>query len=96
MVYYSKKEYRLVRFEKSKTKNKKYNAILQKKGQVNEIRVGFGDKRYSNYGDKTGLNAYPRLIHGDSTRRRLYRLRHKKDVRDNFYSPGYFSMEILW
>jgi hypothetical protein len=91
-----KKDYILLRYEKSKTKNKKYDAIIQNKKNKEIKKIPFGDKRYNNYHDKTGLNLYPSLITGDKKRRRLYKLRHKKDVKEGYYSPGYFSFNILW
>jgi hypothetical protein len=48
------------------------------------------------YQDKTGLNMYPMQTHKDPERRRLYHLRHSKDVKEGMYSPGYFSMKYLW
>jgi hypothetical protein len=94
MVYYSKKLYRLLGYRRSKTKNKMYDAILQ--GKSKTYIVPFGDNRYENYQDLTGLNLYPELIHGDKKRRKLYRARHKKDLKANHYSPGYFSYNVLW
>ena len=54
MVYYSKKLYKLLEYRRSKTKNKMYDAILQ--GKSKTYIVPFGDKRYENYQDLTGLN----------------------------------------
>jgi len=96
MTYYNKKDYKLIGYEKSNTKNKMYNAILQNKETKKIIKIPFGDKRYENYRDLTGLNLYPQLIHNDKERRRLYRLRHKKDLKKDYYSPGWFSYYILW
>ena len=93
-MYYNKKDYKLVGFEKSRRKHKKYNAILEKDGK--QVRVPFGDKRYENFHDKTGLNAYPHLIHNDKKRRSLYKKRHKRFLKKGYYSPGYFSMRFLW
>jgi hypothetical protein len=96
MVYYAKSDYLVQNYRKSNTKHKMYDAILKHRTTGKKITVPFGDSRYNNYKDDTGLNLYPALITGDGERRRLYRIRHSNDVRDNFYSPGYFSMEILW
>ena len=93
-MFYSKNEYKLIKYEKSKTKNKKYDAILQKNNKT--YRVPFGDNRYENYHDKTGLSLYPKLLHGDKKRRILYRARHHKDIKEGYYSPGWFSFYILW
>ena len=96
MTYYSKKEYKLLGYRKSKTKHKKYDAILENKKSKKLKYVPFGDKRYSNFRDLTGLNLYPNLLHRDKKRRILYRARHKKDLKEGYYSPGYFSYFILW
>lgn len=96
MVYYDMKNHILYGYEKSNRKNKKYNALLLKHGSNKLIRVPFGDNRYENFHDLTGLNAYPHLIHGDKNRRSLYRKRHKRFVKTGFYSPGWFAYNILW
>ena len=96
MVCYDMKEYKLLGFEKSRVKDKMYAAILENKLTGRERIVNFGSKSYENYRDKTGLNLYPQLIHGDSKRRALYRARHKNNVHSGFYSPAYFSYYYLW
>ena len=93
-MYYSKKDYKLIGFEKSKTKNKMYDAILLKGNK--KYKVPFGDKRYQNFRDITGLNLYPHLIHDDNKRRKNYRTRHKHFLKKGYYSPGYFSYYYLW
>ena len=96
MVYYKKTDYKLVGYTKSKTKRKKYDAVLQRKTDKKIIRVPFGSIEYENYRDLTRLNLYPHLLHGDKKRRILYRARHKKDLKAGYYSPGFFSYFILW
>jgi hypothetical protein len=96
MVCYSIHEYKLQGFQKSSKQFKKYDAILKNKETGRIVKVGFGDNRYENYADKTGLNLYPNLLHGDKERRRLYRLRHEKDLRQGCYSAGYFAYHYLW
>ena len=93
-MYYKKTDYKILGYRKSKTKHTMYDAILQ--GKSKTYIVPFGDNRYENYQDLTGLNLYPELIHGDKKRRKLYRARHKKDLKANHYSPGYFSYNVLW
>lgn len=90
------KNHILYGYEKSNKKNKKYNALLIKHGTNKLIRVGFGDIRYENFHDLTGLNAYPHLLHGDENRRSLYRKRHKGYLRKGYYSPSFFSFHLLW
>ena len=96
MVYYFKKDYKLLGFKKSNYKNKMYNAVLQNNKNNKIINIQFGDKLYENYQDKTGLNLFPYLIHNDSKRRNNYRARSVGKVRNEFYSPSYFSYNYLW
>jgi hypothetical protein len=91
-MYYKKKDFKLLGYRKSSTKNKKYDAILQ--GKNKKVIVPFGDSRYSNYHDLTGLNLYKST--GDEEKRKLYKARHKKDLKTGYYSPGYFSFFVLW
>ena len=88
-------EYRFVKFEKSKTKNKKYDAILQNKNTGRLRKVSFGDKRYKQYKDQTGLGLYSNLNHLDKSRRERYRTRHQGEEQ-NKYSSGWFSFYYLW
>ena len=95
MTFYDMKKYKLIGFEKSKRKYKKYNAILISNEGIYET-VPFGDTRFENYRDKTGLNSYPHIIHNDKERRKRYRKRHIVYIKDGYYSPGYFSFKYLW
>lgn len=99
MPYYSRSEYRFVRFEKSKKEGKKYDAILVNSTD-REVRIPFGDKDYGQYRDTTNLKLYSHLDHFDVKRRTAYKTRHAKDVkRDSageMYSPGYFALSVLW
>jgi hypothetical protein len=96
MVYYNKSIYNLLGYRKSRRKNKMYDAVLQNKKNNKFIYVPFGDNRYENYQDNTGLNLYPKLIHNDKERRRLYRLRHNRHIKKGYFSPSFFSYFILW
>ena len=96
MVYYSKKDYKLVKFEKSHTKHKKYDAIIENKETKKDKKVPFGDKRYEQYQDTTGLGIYSNKDHKDKKRRLNYRKRHETYIKKDFYSPGYFSLKYLW
>jgi hypothetical protein len=88
------KQYSLVKFEVSRTKDKMYDAILSSRTKT--VRVPFGDTRYENYKDETGLNAYPQLVHGDEERRQAYRRRHHVYLKPGMFSPGFFSWYYLW
>lgn len=92
-MYYSKKEYDFIGFEKSKTIGKKYDAILKKDGK--EVRVPFGQRGFEQYSDKA-LGLYSKFDHNDKKRRELYRARHKVYLKDGYYSSGYFSWNFLW
>ena len=96
MSYFSMNEYKLNGFERSKTKNKKYDAILIDKSTKKIKRIPFGDSRYEQYRDSSGLGLYSSKDHNDKKRRQLYRQRHAKDLRNDYYSAGYFSMRYLW
>lgn len=95
-MYYKKTEYTLLGYEKSNRKDKMYNALLLRKKDGKIIRVPFGDPNMMNYKDGTGLNLYPHLIHGDNKRRRLFRARHKGYLKKGYWSPSWFSFNILW
>ena len=95
-MYYSKTEYKLKGFERSNTKNKKYDAILINKTTKKEKRIPFGDSRYQQYKDTTGLKLFSNKDHGDSIRRNSYRKRHSGEIQTDKYSAGYFSMNYLW
>lgn len=88
-------DYTFSRFEKSNSKNKKYDAILKNKKTGREKRVPFGDTRYEQFRDRTGLNLYSNLDHNDLNRRHLYLARHEKDM-DNKFSSSYFAARFLW
>ncbi len=95
-MYYKISEYKFIKFEKSNRKNKMYNAVIMRKSDGKMIRIPFGDDRYENYRDKTNLNLYPNLIHGDELRRKRYQKRHEVYLRDGYWSPGHFSYYYLW
>ena len=95
-MYYSMSDWKLLGFKKSQAKNKKYSAILENKTTKKVRTVNFGDIRYQNFHDKTGLNLYPDLLHGDKKRRKSYRSRARVNLRKGFYSPSFFSFYYLW
>lgn len=93
-MYYKKTDYKLVGYRKARNPKKKYEGILKRKKDKHIVYVPFGSSDYTNYGDKTGLNLYK--TNNDKQKRKLYRLRHVKDLKVGYYSPGYFSYYILW
>lgn len=75
-------------------KDEKTGKMVRKpKGQ---IYLPFGSSKHENYQDKTGLNLYPHLIHGDEKRRQAYRARAKGKIKPGFWSPSYMSYYYLW
>lgn len=87
-------EYVFVEFVKSKTKNKKYDAILKHKKTKKTKTIPFGDLRYEQYKDKA-LGLYSHKDHNDKKRREAYRTRHRGEENEK-YSSGYFAWKYLW
>lgn len=86
-------DYEFVKFEKGRYP-KKYNAVLKHKENGRMKRVPFGDARFAQYKDTTGLNVYSHLNHEDKARRRLYYDRHGMTA--PLYSSKWFSNRFLW
>ena len=94
-MYYPMSEWKFKKFILSASQYKKYTAIIENKdGKIKKIN--FGDNRYSQYKDTTGLGEYTYLNNNDPERRRLYHIRHDKDVRAGQYSAGFFALKFLW
>jgi hypothetical protein len=93
---YSKANYDLMRFERSRRANKKYDAVLRNIQTNREVRVPFGDNRYEQYKDNTGVGIYSHLDHNDLDRRRRYWERHRRDIDMDNYTAGNFSLKYLW
>lgn len=96
MPYYKKKDHIFYGIRKSKRKNKKYDGLIIKKGTNKIISIPFGQKKFKQYKDSTGLGLYSHLDHGDKDRRRRYRARHKVYIKPGYYSAGDMSMRFLW
>ena len=93
----------LKKFRKSKTRHKKYDAIIVDIKTRKEYIVPFGDNRYEHFRDTTGLGLYSKYDHNDKERRDRYRARHRaiklKDGTPAYkkkYSPAWFSYNFLW
>lgn len=95
-MYYPRSEYRFVKFQKSETPFKKYDAIIKRKSTGKLVRIPFGAVGYDQYKDKTGLGLFSSYDHGNATRRHSYRARHAGTLREDQYSPGFFSYFYLW
>lgn len=81
-------------FKRSDKPQKKYVAIFPSRDGNKPKRVYFGDSRYQQYKDATGLGAWSHMDHGDNRRRRAYHARHQRPGR--MYTPSYFSWYYLW
>ncbi len=95
MIVKNPNNYILIGFQRSSTKNKKYDAILRNKLTMKIKKVPFGDLRYQHFKDRTPLKLYSYLDHNDVNRRRNYMLRHQNDI-NNKFSSGYFAAKYLW
>jgi len=84
-----------IRFERSRTKGKKYDAIIEDKVTRRQQRVPFGSSEHEQYRDSTGLKLYSRLDHNDPKRRQNYLARHAKTMTKKF-SPSWYSAKFLW
>tara|TARA_R110000822_G_C15001173_1_gene460805 strand:+ start:210 stop:494 length:285 start_codon:yes stop_codon:yes gene_type:complete len=93
-MFYKKSDYQLMGYEKAKNTKKKYDGILKRKSDKKIIRVPFGAVGYGNYSDNSGLNLYKGT--GNKTKRDAYLARHKNDIKEGYYSPGFFSIRIFW
>lgn len=93
---YPKKDYKFIKFEKSKAKNKKYTAFIKNKKNDRIIKIHFGDDRYEHFKDSTGLGVWKKKDHMDPERRRRYQSRHSVYLNEKEYSPAYFSWNFLW
>lgn len=93
---YEKNKYEIIEFRRSTCKHKKYDVFLINKQTRKIYKLSFGDKRYEQFKDSTGLGLYSKLNHGDKRRRSLYRKRHRNTYDPKYYSPAYFSWRYLW
>jgi outer membrane scaffolding protein for murein synthesis (MipA/OmpV family) len=86
-----------IRFEKSKNKRKKYDALIKNKETGNINRVGFGSRipLMQQYKDTTGLGLYSSLDHLDKKRRDNFRKRHSCDTAKKM-TGRYWSCSFLW
>jgi hypothetical protein len=88
-------EFAFVKFQKSQRKYKKYDAVLQHKRTKKVVLIPFGDTRYQQFHDSTGLGLYSHLDHNDEQRRQNYWSRHRADSKVQF-SAGFFAANYLW
>tara|TARA_R110002049_G_scaffold296435_1_gene484514 strand:+ start:269 stop:538 length:270 start_codon:yes stop_codon:yes gene_type:complete len=84
-------------FFKSKVKNKKYAV------RYNNKIINFGDSRYTQYKDSTGLGLYTNLNNNDKKRRASYIARASKIKNKEGQltaslksSANYYALRYLW
>lgn len=87
--------FRHIRFERSRTRGKKYDSIIEDKVTKRQQRVPFGSAIHDQYRDDTGLKLYSRLDHNDPKRRAAYLARHAKTMTKK-YSPSWYAAKFLW
>lgn len=87
--------FRHIRFERSKKKGAKYDAIIEDKVTRRQQRVPFGSIIHEHYRDSTGLKLYSRLDHNDPKRRANYKARHEK-TRHKKFSASWYADTFLW
>ena len=99
---------RIIRFERSKAKGKKYTAFVKELGTGNVRKISFGGLGYAQYKDRTGIGAFSNLDHGDRARMGRYFLRHsgtrnraraiakEKILSNGIYNPKILSHVYLW
>ena len=99
---------RIVRFEKSKSKGKKYTAIVENIKTKKQRVIHFGGLGYQQYKDRTPLKLYAKHNHGTRKRMRNYFNRHsgtpnrkkaiQKEIRKSggLYNPKILSHIYLW
>ena len=78
-------------FKKSTRKNAKYMVVTP-----NGKTIHFGDKRYHQFKDTTGLGLYSDQNHNDVKRQQAYAARHKSSPINDKESPAHYSWVYLW
>ena len=86
-----------IKFQKSRNKKKKYDAVLRNKETGNINRIGFGSRipLMEQYKDTTGLGLYSSLDHLDKKRRDNFMKRHQCKNADK-YTAKWYSCNFLW
>jgi hypothetical protein len=79
--------------KKSNRIHKKYDIYIKDDNKLKYL-LSFGDNRYQQYMDNTGLNIYTKLNHLDKERRNKYYQRH--GLTKNKKSAKYWSNKYLW
>ena len=97
---YLKKDYKLVKIERSSNPKKKYDAILENKDNGRIKRMSFGSRPMEQYRDSTKLKLYKSKDHLDKNRKKAFldrfrKLRERQDWNKEWTSL-YFATKYLW
>lgn len=84
-----------LRFERSRTTGKKYDAIIEDQKTKQKQRVSFGNIKSSHFNDITGLKLYSHLDNHDEKLREKYLESYRKQ-NNKKYSPEWYSGIFLW
>ena len=84
----------ILKFRRSRTKNKKYDAIVSMDNLQRQV-IPFGDTRKEHFYDGRGLNLYSHMNHRDEERRRKYLKANAKHIQVKL-SPSYFTAKYLY
>jgi hypothetical protein len=87
--------FRHLRFERSKTPGKKYDAIIEDHKTRKTQRIPFGNIKSSHYQDTTGLKLYSHLDNHDEKLKDKYFESYRKQ-NNKKYSPEWYSLNFLW
>jgi len=99
---------KLIKFEKSKIKGKKYTAYVQNKATKKIRKIHFGSSYYEQYKDRTPLKLYSYKNHNNRKRMQNYFSRHsgtkkrapaialEKKKSQGFYNAKILSHIYLW
>ena len=94
---YPADKYTFVKFERSKNKDKKYDAVLRNNTTGRIKKISFGASGYQQYRDSTGLKLYSSQDHLDEDRKKKYLARHAGEGNPSRkYSAGWFATNFLW
>ena len=93
---------KIMKFEKSKIKGKKYTAYIKNKKTQTVRKIHFGASDYQQYKDRTPLKLYAHKNHGTRKRMQNYFNRHsgtknktKAIYLEKIKSNGYYNAKIL-
>ena len=99
---------KIINFERSKIKGKKYTAIIQDKKTKKIRKLHFGASDYAQYKDRTPLKLYAHKNHNTRKRMENYFNRHsgtkkrgqaialEKKKSKGYYTPKILSHIYLW